>query len=96
MKKVNGINYIQKVTDWENVKRTDLVNANGGLQEGYYFGTRYLEIGTYPAEKFPVIIRRERLSIVEDVIGDMPIVHDKGLSGEYDNLNKFLTKECQA
>lgn len=80
MKKVHGINYIEKAIDWDNVKRADFVNVNGG----------------YPTEKFPVIIRREGLSIVEDIIGEMPIVHDKGLSGEYNTLDKFLTEECQS
>ncbi len=94
MKEVNGIKYIEKEKDWENIKRTDLVNVNGGLQEGYFFGVRFLDIGAYPVEKFPVIVRREKLSIVEDIIGEMPIIHDKKLSAEYDILNEFLTKGC--
>ncbi len=98
MKIENEIKYIEIRKDWEKVTRADKVIANEGLQEGFFFGKRYLpHSGTKLIQKeFPILIRREINSIIEDVVGEAIIVHDQGVSGDYDKLDKFLRTECNA
>ena len=98
MKTENKIKYIENRKDWKQVTRTDRVNVNGGLQEGFFFEKRYLVYsGTNLIQnEYPVLIRRERKSIVEDIVGEAIVVHDELTSGDYAKLNKFLTMECNA
>ncbi len=98
MKIENKIKYIENRKDWKQVTRTDKVNTNGGLQEGFFFGKRYLVYsGTRLIQnEYPVLIRREKESIVEDIVGEAIVVHDELTSEDYNKLNEFLTMECNA
>ncbi len=99
MKIEDGIKYIESEKDWKQVARADKVNVDGGLQEGFYYAQRYLKLtktGPGPSIEFPVLIRREWESIVEDVVGEAIIVHDELASGDYGELDKFLRMECNA